>query len=529
MDALSSAAGIFSAATATGLMKDCPEIAKAIKEWSASDRSDSTLVSMLEKNSDLKIILLSSTPWIENAKSDTERMQRLSMLFDNDVINSTYTSAINNLKDLQCSDGGLKWAPFCMEPSRWATENFLSLIGRLKKLGYLPSNDDIHEITVKAIAYLDSCAKKDITSHHDYTDISYVMIRDMFPELPIKGITEKLVDNTLAMINKDWKGYNVAMKAIAALILDQHNKESTAETILKSLREYAVTSPEKGMWWPSLDEYSAWSMGKIGGTAMVLDAFAAIDPTSPDIDLIRQWLILQKETKDWGTSVTTSEAITSILLNGSKWTKSVEPATVKLNDKIIVPGVVAELTGEFRADISDMNPSGATLVVEKSGDTPAWGATYCQFTADMAQIKASSCEAVEIEKSMFKRVNTPQGVKWVEADTLNVGDILQINLTIKSTRDMDYVTIIDNRAACLEPVEQLSKNIYAEDILFYRENRDAATNIFVTHLPKGVYRLSYEMNVNNSGRYASGIASLQSQYAPQISAHSSGTALTVSK
>ena len=85
---------------------------------------------------------------------------------------------------------------------------------------------------------------------------------------------------------------------------------------------------------------------------------------------------------------------------------------------------------------------------------------------------------------------------------------------------MDYVAIIDNRAACFEPVEQLPSPIFTEGIYFYRENKDACTNIFVNHLPKGTYLLTYEVYVNNSGSYSSGVASIQSQYAPELSAHS---------
>lgn len=92
---------------------------------------------------------------------------------------------------------------------------------------------------------------------------------------------------------------------------------------------------------------------------------------------------------------------------------------------------------------------------------------------------------------------------------------------------MDYVTIIDERPACFEPVEQLPEPIFAEGIYFYRENRDSSTRIFIDHLPKGTYVLSYDMWVNNAGQFASGLATVQSQYAPQLSAHSAGSQLTV--
>ncbi len=92
---------------------------------------------------------------------------------------------------------------------------------------------------------------------------------------------------------------------------------------------------------------------------------------------------------------------------------------------------------------------------------------------------------------------------------------------------MQYVAITDNRPACLEPVEQMPQPLYRDGLCFYRENRDSATNLFVTNMPRGTYQLKYDMWVNNAGLFASGIATLQSQYAPQLTAHSAGQIMVV--
>lgn len=113
------------------------------------------------------------------------------------------------------------------------------------------------------------------------------------------------------------------------------------------------------------------------------------------------------------------------------------------------------------------------------------------------------------------------------ADSLKLGQKLSVTLTLHVDRDMDYVTIIDERPACYEPVEQLPKPIFAEGIYFYRENRDSSTRLFIEHLPKGVYVLNYDVWINNAGTYASGIATVQSQYAPQFTAHTSGERINV--
>lgn len=215
--------------------------------------------------------------------------------------------------------------------------------------------------------------------------------------------------------------------------------------------------------------------------------------------------------------------ISSILLTSKSWIQPSAPAVLKLNGQPIATPGADRYTGYLRTSISPLSPSEATLSIERKGTTPAFGALFCQYTQDMADIKAQSCDAVSIEK----RILLHNGTSTEVADTLTVGSKVEVTLTIHVNRDLQYVAITDNRPACFEPVEQLPAPIYSDGVCFYRENRDSATNIFVTNMPKGTYQLTYDMWVNNAGQFASGIATLQSQYAPQLTAHSSGTIISV--
>ena len=170
-----------------------------------------------------------------------------------------------------------------------------------------------------------------------------------------------------------------------------------------------------------------------------------------------------------------------------------------------------------------MSPSNKKLIIGKHGALPAWGAIYRQYDATMTEINAVAGNDISINKTILKQV----GGSWLPTDTFAVGDRVRIQLTIISYRDIEYVSIADERAACFEPTEQLPKPIFAEGIRFYRENRDEATNIFVSHLPKGTYLLNYDMYANNEGEFSSGIATIQSQYAPQITAHSAGEQIVI--
>lgn len=527
--ALEAAASIFSAAIAKGILRTDPDIADAIRTWNSSQKDDSTLVSMLSRNADLKTVLLNSTPWVMDAQSQTERMERLALLFDDENISDTYDNAVKKLAELTCSDGGWAWIGQQKESSMWITENVLLMMGRLKRLGYLPDNKQLHDMLDKAVGYYDAQTAKTFKKSPDYTSPLFVLTRGYYPEKKMSATIKNFVNNTLGVESREWKTRSLPQKAIDAIILNGNGYPTVAKEIVASIKDYSVYKPEAGTWWPSLDDMTVWSMGKISATSIILDAFSDVVPGSPEIDRIRQWLILQKEAKDWGTSVSTSDAIASILLSGSKWTRPAQGATVAVNGRTVAVGEVDSLLGYFRENISQYKPSSAKLTVKNLGNTPSWGAVYAQYRDRMTDIKAASVPDLSIEKTIYRRVNTESGVKWEAADRLNTGDLVQINLTVIVGRDMDYVAIVDDRGACLEPVEQTPEPIYAEGICFYRENRDSATNMFITHLPKGTYRLSYEMYVNNAGTFSAGIASIQSQYAPALSAHSSGNILTVNQ
>lgn len=521
------AASIFSAAIASGLLRDNPDLAAALKEWNSSNKSEGMLTSMLQRNEDLKQILLAATPWMTDAKNDTERMSRLALLFDGKTVRQTIAANIATLRKLQRNGGGWAWYSSGKEASAWATENALLLFGRLLELGFLPDSRELNSMIISALKWMDKETRRDYNKHPDGDYTSYVYMRGFYRNLSgAPAADSKIVGQTVQRILSGWKTSSVFDKAVYAMILNRNSYQSVARNVLASLSEYAESSPEKGMWWPSLDNMTIWSMGKTGTTALILDAYAAIDPSCKEIDLIRQWLILQKEAKDWGTSVTTSSVIASVLSTSRNWITPAGRTKVSVGGKTVEPSDIERLTGSFRAQLSLKAGKPSDLKVSRSGNSPAWGSVFYLYTDSMTSVKAASCQALSVEKNLVLKGNAGEN-NTSFADTLRVGQRISVTLTLKVDRDMDYVTIIDERPACFEPVEQLPEPIFAEGICFYRENRDSSTRIFIDHLPKGTYVLSYDMWVNNAGQFASGLATVQSQYAPQLSAHSAGSQLTV--
>lgn len=513
---------IFSAAVAKGLVNRYPQIASALKEWS-NNPADSTLTDMLERNADMKSLLLAATPWMQQAESDTERMMRLVPLLDAKECDNAINEAVDCIEKLQNGNGGISWIGQYKVPSLWATSSVLATIGKLNTLGFMPDNARLKKICDKALNY----------TQKEYSDIymrspkssfsTFATIASLWKDFKPSTIGRSMISVETQKIVKNWKNMCIAEKANAALLLYRTGNPATARTILASLDEYATVSETRGMWWQPLADRSP-SLATISATATALTAYATIAPGSPQIEKITQWLILQKQSMDWGTSPAATEIISAVLTSAPKWIARAGKTEVKLGRQILTDEASA-YTGEMKINLNPEKASKSHLNIIRSGNTPAWGGVASFDTRSMENVQATSCSNLSITKQFV----VADGNGWTTRDTLKVGDKVKITLTIKSETTIDYLAITDRRAACFEPVEQKPTPVWSDGICFYRENRDSQTNIFVNRLPKGTFVIEYEMWVNNAGTFASGIATAQSQYAPEITAHSAGNQVTVTR
>lgn len=514
---LAASAQVFAAAVSRYVLQLNPAIEPALKEWLASGK-EGEMLSMLNRNDDLKQLVLAATPWVQDAQSDEERISRLALLFDSKEIDRSIKSAVNKLEKMQRDGGGWSWTDNYDRPSEWATMLILNNFAELRQLGCCPSQLD--GMVKKALKYIDAEVAKDYARYPDSDYSYYTYVRSLYRDVPLSTGAQKAYNATVQRTLKDWKKSSTPAKAADALMLYRNDYKEVARQILASIREYAVSTPELGMWWDSVDGSSWRSLTAVGQTAFILQAFNTIEPGCAEIDPIRQWLILNKIVQDWGTSVDASACVAAILQCGSSWLNRPGDAVITVDGKRLEADRMDRLTGQVIAAIPDAK---GNLKITRTAEGPAWGAVVSQSTQVMKDVKAHSIPELSVSKELF--VRTDKG--WAPAETFSVGQVVKVRLVMKSMRDMDYVTLVDNRAATFEPVIQTPRPVYCDGLVFYLENRDAATNLFIDRMPKGQYVIEYEMNVNNAGTYSSGIATLQSQYAPEMTAHSAGTALTV--
>ena len=528
--ATSLAHNLFAEVLAQGVAKSNPLIKTAIEQWRTNEH-DSTLVSMLSKNADLKIGSLMDSPWVNEAERQSLRMEQLITLFDEKQMSEEHKKIVTALQKLQRADGGFPWYdyPGC-ESSLYTTETVLQLIGELHHLGFALEDSDISRMEKKALAFYDkemlewwNIQQKN--SKRNYSGFSsYVYIRSLFPHVELPKQNKKMLSRALSAMKTDWKGLPLGEKAYYALALNRNGFHKEAARIVESLRQFALTKPELGMYWDNLQV--GWRyFDKVAITSTILQAFHEVGASTEEINQIRKWILLMKQSNDWGSSSLAADAVCALLSTGSQWLEQSEKPSITIDGEQVDFSHIDEYVGYCRKTIPVK--SGATLKIQREGASPAWGAIYCQYSAPAAAIEQSSITEMSIRKEYFVYADDGS-LTPVDNHQFHVGDKVQVRMVMKVNKDLDFVTVSDERGACFEPKDQTSGYRAMDGIYYFMETKDALTNLFFSALPKGTHIVSYDTYVTTEGTFSAGIATAQCQYAPQISAHSAGAKITVS-
>lgn len=509
------------ATVASRIVADNQEIADAIAAWQKSP-----LKSRLEQNADLKTIALDNTPWSRRAETETDMMAHIADIADPATVQYRQQRALTALNDLQRPDGGFEWFRGCRS-SIWTTEEVLNLFGYLNEMGYYPADDAIaQQIVKRAVEYCDNyynkMSKCEGATRKSVIDnaADYIFIRSMLPVAAPADSIKWIADGVVDMAASSWGDYSIMGKAKAAILLANSDRNDVARNIVESLRQFARKSGDRGTFW-DID-----GIDKVTLASTALKALNKANPDDPMIDDVRHWLLLAKETQCWGGATKACDAINALLTTGKNWTAAVRKAPqIKVGNVKIDTDAATPYFGYIRRSI-DMKRNDGSISIRRDKGCPAWGAVYCQYNAPADSVKSHANADIRIEKQFYV-YNSANTLRPDATTEFAVGDRIQVRLTIRSERDLDFVALTDNRGACFEPADQLSVYEWQDGTGSYRETRDSATNIFFSHISKGTYVITYDVYANNAGTYTSGIASLQCQYAPALTSHSAGTSLTV--
>lgn len=514
---------IFANLVAQKVATDNPEIAQALTYWK-DNQQDSVLISMLSKNQDIKIGNLLASPWIKDSEEQTLRMSQLNNLFDKDKVQVATDILIQKLAELQLHDGGFVWYKYPNATSSvHTTLSVLQVLGRIKALNAISDNNKLNDIIAKAIKYIDNELIKLYEQQKNKSDYSgylqFAYTRSLFLYVPINKNAENLYEKISQSLAKEWKEMNIANKAFTAITLTNFGMIDQARPILESINQFSIYNPNTGRYWDNIqnDWYQFYS--KVSITSLILQAYHLIEPNATEIDQIRQWLLLEKQTSDWGNSSLAAEAVCAILNTGTNWLKVVQTPTINLNGSNLETTKIDKILGYEKIQLNIENSTTKnTINIKRNGNNPSWGAIYCQYNAQMNSVKAASTNELSIRKEL---------INYSDNDTIKIGDKIQIRLIVKNSKELEYVTITDERPACFEPADQISGYRYEDGIGYYLETKDSETNLFFNYLPKGTHIITYDAYVTNTGEFNNGVATIQCQYAPQITAHTAGNTISV--
>lgn len=515
-----------------------PKIQAMITQWKSQGGSKETFLSQLEKNPELKNILLSESPWLLEATTEAEQRARIATLFDLNQLKDRNYAALTKLKELQDVNGSWSWYKG-MHPSHSMTTYITELLVRLPLLTGKALEDEAVVIRQKAFAYLYQQFQEEYKERVKaerkgarYTTPSATALQYLYL-IALSG--EKVPDTHrkayLYFLDKV-KGLlqlgSVAEKSQAAVILWKNGRTSQAEEFVASLREYLVQEPELGAHFAFLDEACQWGMMPIPTHVQAMEAFRCVGGQDALLEEMKLWLLKQKQTTSWTSSVATADAIYALLMQGRNLLEDSREVRITLGNRVIhtSDAAMAGLNyvketfagGSAEVDVRQ-------LTVDNRSEGMAWGAVYAQYLIPISEVKQQG-GALSVQKQLFvERVNA-QGHKTLqpvrEGSALKVGEKVVSRLTIQLDCAMDFVQLTDQRGACFEPLAALSGYRWMNGMGTYVEVEDAATRFFFDHLGKGVYILENACRVARNGRYEAGMATIQSAYAPEFAAHSSG-------
>lgn len=532
---------------ATHVANSHPKIKAVFESWKID--SPEALLSNLEKNQELKSVILAETPWVLDAKSETERKKRVALLFDMNRMSKELATARKKLMQLQSSNGGFMWFKG-MRDDRYITQHIVAGIGHLQHLNITNAKEDkeMKAMLQRAVNYLDNRMREDYEElmrhkadlskrHINNFQIHYFYARSFFTDVKVSNQNQKAYDYFYGQMQKYWLDNNRYAQGMIALALYRTGDKLIPNDIVKSLKENALFHEELGMYWKENVPGYYWYQAPIETHALLLEVFNEVAKDKKLVDELRIWLLKQKQVQDWKTTKATAEACYALLLTGSDWTQTTaDNIEIKLGDINFVPSKVQGLkveagTGYFKTSWKDksVKPEMGNITVTKKDDGIGWGAVYWQYFEQLDKITAHETP-LKLNKKLFIEKTSATGnviVPLEKNQELKVGDKVIVRIELRVDRSMEYVHMKDMRASCFEPLNVLSGYRYQDGLGYYESTGDAATNFFFDYLPKGTYVFEYPLRIFHEGDFSNGITSIQCMYAPEFTSHSEGVRVNV--
>lgn len=523
-DALSWATAYYAHSLAACIVKENPRIKQIFDSWKAQSGTKETFMSNLQKNQELKNILLAETPWLTETTNEAEQKQRIATLFDLNTMNSQLAVSVEKLGELQNADGAWSWYKG-MQGSRYVTTQVMEMLVRLNALTHQDADSRMQPMIQKGFEYLGKQAAEEYKSMKEAEKkgavglrpseqvLRYLYICVLDGKAPVdKKVNQYFIDK----LSGEGKELTIYGKALGAIILQQAGKVAEAKLFMQSLMEYSVVTDEMGRYFDTPKARYSWFSYKIPTEVAAMEAIQRITKDTKAIDEMKRWLLKQKQTQTWETLIATADAVYALMATGASDllanTGGVEITLGKEMIRTPVDDAIGYIKKTVIGDVMNIKK----VRVDKEGTGMGWGAVYAQYLESMDQIGEQG-NGLSVSRQLYKGDEALN-----ESAPLKVGDKITVRLTVKADRDMDFVQIKDDRAACMEPLQAVSGFRWSNGLGYYQATKDASTQFFIDQMRKGTYVIEYQVYVNRTGEYQTGIATVQSAYAPEFGGHTGG-------
>ena len=440
---------------------------------------------------------------------------------------------VEKLKKLQNPNGSFSWWKG-MKGSRYMTTSVAEMMVRLNAVAGVQKSTA--KMLTSAINYLSSQTAQEVREMKKQEEkkhkvnpsemaLHYLYIVAMDGTcVKLKAPALNDMDYLLGKLKKMTGSLTIYGKAKAAVILALNYDYKTAADYLKSMEEYSVYREDMGRYYDTRKAYYSWRNYKIPTEVAAIEALQALDAQSiaaissassaiskqQTIEEMQRWLLMSKRTQVWDTPVNTVDAVYAFMKgNESNWNKRAENAVLKLDGKLLPMPQDSTTLGYVKTEKAG---KASTLSINKKSDYTSWGAVYAEFKQPLSEIAS-----LESGIKVSRKVENQKKAK--------VGDKIKVIITITADRDYDFVKIVDKRAACLEPVNQLSG--YQWGMECYVSPKDNTTNFYFDRLSKGKHFVEMEYYVDRKGDYQSGSCTAECTYSPEFGGRTEAYKMTV--
>ena len=432
---------------------------------------------------------------------------------------SRLQNQVEKLRKLQNNDGSFSWWKG-MKGSRYMTTAVAEMMVRLNAIA--GTQKSISKMLTSAINYLSWQTAREVREMKKMEEkkqkvspseqaLHYLYILSMDGR-KMKQNLEADKAYLLEKMSKMTGDFSIYGKARAAVVLAKNSKQNAvyrekAGEYLQSVNEYAVYREEMGRYYDTRKALYSWRNYKIPTQVSVIEALQMLKPNDKQtIEELQRWLLMSKRTQVWDTPVNTVDAVYAFMKgNESNWNRKAENAVLKLDGKQLPMPQDSTTLGYVK---TEKTGKASKLSIDKKSDYTSWGAVYAEFKQPISEI-GSMESGIKI-----RRVIVPAESEGKGKAQAKVGEKVKVTLIITADRDYDFVQITDKRAACLEPVNQLSG--YQWGMGCYVSPRDHATNFYFDRLSKGKHIVEMEYYVDRKGDYQSGTCTAECTYSPEF-------------